>query len=54
LGLEISKPNVSDINSSTNIDTRVMEVRIRLNPESSRIVAAMTNLNVDVSIGLEQ
>ncbi|MFN6560549.1 MAG: ABC exporter membrane fusion protein [Nostoc sp. ChiSLP01] len=54
LGLEIGKANVSDIGSSTNIDARVVEVRIALNQESSRIVATMTNLNVDVSIGLEE
>jgi HlyD family secretion protein len=53
IGLEIGNRNVLDTDSTTNIDTRVVEAKIVLNQESSRLVAGMTNLKVDVSINTE-
>jgi HlyD family secretion protein len=53
VGLEIGNRNVLDTDSTTNIDARVVEVKINLNQESSLVVAGLTNLKVDVSIGLK-
>lgn len=53
IGLEIGNRNVLDTDSTTNIDARVVEVKILLNQESSHIVAGMTNLKVDVAINIQ-
>lgn len=52
VGLEIGKRNVVDTDSTTNLDARVVEVKIHLDRENSHVVAGMTNLKVDVSIRL--
>lgn len=53
VGLEIGNRNVLDTDSTTNVDARVVEVKINLNQESSQVVVGLTNLKVDVSIGLK-
>ncbi|MEH1920857.1 ABC exporter membrane fusion protein [Nostoc sp.] len=54
IGLEIGKRDVLDTDSATDVDAHVIEVKIRLDRETSRVVAGMTNLKVDASIGLEE
>lgn len=50
VGLEINKKDVLDTDPAADIDARVVEVWIRLNPESSHQVASLTNLQVTVAI----
>lgn len=50
VGLEINKKDVLDTDPAADIDARVVEVWIRLDPESSEKVAALTNLQVTVAI----
>ncbi|MFN6464245.1 MAG: ABC exporter membrane fusion protein [Nostoc sp. DedVER02] len=54
VGLEIGKRDVLDTDAATDVDAHVVEVKILLNRENSRVVAGMTNLKVDVSIGLKE
>jgi HlyD family secretion protein len=51
LGLQIFKQDVLDTDPTAAADARVVEVRIRLDPDSSRRVANLTNLEVTVQIG---
>jgi HlyD family secretion protein len=48
VGLRIGKNDVLNTDPAANTDVRVVEVRIRL--EESRLVAGLTNLQVDVAI----
>jgi HlyD family secretion protein len=48
VGLRIGKNDVLNTDPAANTDVRVVEVRIRLN--ESRLVAGLTNLQVDVAI----
>jgi HlyD family secretion protein len=48
VGLSIDKNDVLDIDPAADTDTRVVEVKIRLH--NSRLVAGLTNLQVDVAI----
>ncbi len=50
LGLEINKKDVLDTDPAADIDARVVEVWIRLDPDSSQKVASLTNLQVTVAI----
>jgi HlyD family secretion protein len=50
IGKQIGKKDVLNIDPAADTDARVVEVRIRLNPESSKKVAALTNLQVEVKI----
>ncbi|MEN9278889.1 MAG: efflux RND transporter periplasmic adaptor subunit, partial [Thermostichus sp. DG_1_5_bins_95] len=53
IGLQIRKKDVLDTDPAADVDARVVEVRIRLDPESSARVAGLTNLQVDVAIDVE-
>ena len=50
IGLQIGKQEVFSTNPTFDIDTRVVEVKIRLNSEDSQKVSAMTNLRVETVI----
>ena len=50
IGLQIAKRDVLDTDPTTATDARVIEVRIRLDEESTRVAAGLTNLQVNVEI----
>jgi len=50
IGLKVSKQNVFSNQPGENLDSRVVEVKIHLNPEGSKQVAGLTNLQVMVAI----
>jgi HlyD family secretion protein len=52
IGLQVKKQNVINTDPSANIDSRVVEVRVRLDADSSKKVAGLTNLQVKVQIEL--
>ena len=52
IGLQVKKQNVINTDPSANIDNRVVEVRIRLDPTSSQKVTGLTNLQVKVAINI--
>ena len=52
IGLEVQRQEVINTDPAANIDTRVIEVRVRLNEGSSQKVAGLTNLLVKVVIDL--
>ena len=51
IGVQIYKNDVLDVDPASDTDTRVVEVRILL--DDSKAAAALTHLQVDVTIGLE-
>ena len=53
IGLEIGKKDVLDTDPAADIDSRVVEVKIRLEPEDSKKVAELTNMQVEVEILLQ-
>lgn len=53
IGLLISKKDVLNTDPAADIDARVVEVKIRLNPESSKRVTGLTNSKVKVAINLQ-
>ncbi len=52
IGLEIERQDVVNTDPTTNIDARVVEVKIKLDEESSQKVAGFTNLQVNTRIEL--
>lgn len=52
IGLEVLRQKVINTDPSADVDARVVEVRVRLNEASSQQVAALTNLQVKVTIAL--
>ena len=52
IGLQVKKQNVINADPSANIDNRVIEVRIRLDANSSQKVAGFTNLQIEVAISI--
>ncbi|MEO0011960.1 MAG: hypothetical protein RLZZ535_349 [Cyanobacteriota bacterium] len=52
IGLEVERQEVVNTDPTANIDAKVVEVKVRLDPESSKKVAGLTNLLVDVQIAL--
>lgn len=52
IGLQVERQQVINTDPSDNIDSRVVEVRIALDPESSDRVASLTNLQVTAEIQL--
>ncbi len=50
IGLQVGKKDVLDTDPQADIDVRVVEVEIRLNPADSRTVAGFTNAKVLVEI----
>ncbi len=53
IGLQVSRQNVFSNQPGENLDRRVVEVKIRLNPKDSRQVAGLTNLQVQAAILLQ-
>lgn len=51
IGLQIAKNDVLDDDPAANADARVVEVRVRV--DQSDVVAALTNLQVDVAIDIQ-
>jgi HlyD family secretion protein len=54
IGRIVQRQNVINTDPTANIDARIVEVRVQLDPESSQKVVNLTNLQVEVSIQLEQ
>jgi len=52
IGLQVSQQEVFSNQPGENLDRKVVEVRIYLNPEDSKRVADLTNLQVQVAIQL--
>ncbi|MBH8562828.1 ABC exporter membrane fusion protein [Nostoc sp. CENA67] len=52
IGLQVNRQNVFSNQPGENLDSRVVEVKIRLNPEDSKRVAGLTNLQVQTAIDL--
>lgn len=52
IGLQVDKKDVLDTDPAADVDARVVEVKIRLNPEGSRQVAGLTRLQVKVAINI--
>ncbi|MDJ0573364.1 MAG: ABC exporter membrane fusion protein [Pleurocapsa sp. MO_192.B19] len=52
IGLEIQRQEVINTDPAANIDAKVVEVRVRLDEESSQKVSGLTNLLVNVEITL--
>jgi HlyD family secretion protein len=52
IGLEVERQEVVNTDPTANIDAKVVEVKVKLDPESSKRVAGLTNLLVDVRIDL--
>ncbi|AFY31329.1 ABC exporter membrane fusion protein [Calothrix sp. PCC 7507] len=52
VGLQVNRQNVFSNQPGENLDSRVVEVKIRLNPEDSKQVAGLTNLQVQTAIEL--
>ena len=52
IGLEIQRQEVINTDPTANIDAKVVEVRVRLDEESSQKVAGLTNLLINVKITL--
>jgi len=52
IGKQIGKKDVLNTDPAADTDARVIEVRIRLAPESSKKVATLTNLQVEVKIDI--
>lgn len=52
IGLQVNRQNVFASEPGENLDQRVIEVKIRLNPEDSQQVSGLTNLQVQTAIEL--
>ena len=52
IGLEVERQEVVNTDPTANIDAKVVEVKVNLDPESSQKVAGLTNLLVEVKINL--
>ncbi len=52
IGLQVNKQNVFSNQPGENLDRRVVEVKIHLNPEDSTRVGSLTNLQVQTAIEL--
>ncbi len=52
IGLQVNRQNVFANQPGENLDRRVVEVKIRINPEDNPRVSGLTNLQVQTSIDL--
>jgi HlyD family secretion protein len=52
IGLQVNRQNVFSNQPGENLDSRVIEVKIRLDPEDSKRVGGLTNLQVQTAIEL--
>jgi HlyD family secretion protein len=50
VGLRVKKQSALDIDPTTNIDARIIEVRVKLDETSSQKAESLTNLQVKVTI----
>lgn len=50
IGLQVNRQNVFSNQPGENLDSRVIDVKIRLHPEDSKKVAGLTNLQVQTAI----
>ncbi|MGQ4647798.1 HlyD family efflux transporter periplasmic adaptor subunit [Lyngbya aestuarii] len=50
IGLQVNKQEIFSTNPMANTDNKIVKVKIRLDPEASKQVAALTNLQVEVVI----
>ncbi len=50
IGLQVNRQNVFSNQPGENLDRRIIEVKIRLNPEDSKQVTGLTNLQVQTAI----
>ncbi|MGB5769142.1 MAG: ABC exporter membrane fusion protein [Crocosphaera sp.] len=50
IGLQVDRQRVMGTDATADVDARVVEVKVRLNPEDSQQVAQLTNLQVNVII----
>jgi len=50
IGLQVSRQRIFDVNPLADMDRKVVEVRVRLDPQASRRVSGLTNLQVQVVI----
>jgi HlyD family secretion protein len=46
IGVQVKRQNVVNSDTSANIDARIVEVRVQLDPDSAQKVAGLTNLQV--------
>ena len=53
VGLQIKKQDILESDPAADKDARVVEVKVRLDPEDSKKVAGLTNLQVRVKIDLD-
>lgn len=53
IGIKIGKKDVFSSDPAANVDARVVEVEVTLNPESSQVVQGLTNAQVLVKINLD-
>ncbi|QIR41390.1 ABC exporter membrane fusion protein [Tolypothrix sp. PCC 7910] len=54
IGLQVRRQNVINTDPASNIDSRVIEVHVRLEPDSSQKAAKFTNMQVKVVIQLSK
>ena len=52
IGLQVKRQNVFGDQPGENLDSRIVEVKIHLNPEDSKRVSGLTNLQVQTTIKL--
>jgi HlyD family secretion protein len=52
IGWKIGKRDILDTDPTADVDVRVVEVKIRLDPEDSEKVSRLTNSRVEVKIGI--
>jgi HlyD family secretion protein len=52
IGLQVKRQNVFSDQPGENLDSRIVEVKIHLNPEDSKRVSGLTNLQVQTTIKL--
>ena len=52
IGLQVNRQNVFSDQPGENLDSRIVEVKIRLTPEDSKKVSRLTNLQVQTAIKL--
>ncbi|MEO0969063.1 MAG: ABC exporter membrane fusion protein [Cyanobacteria bacterium J06639_18] len=52
IGLQVNRQNVFSNQPGENLDRRVVDVKIRLNPEDSQRASGLTNLQVETAIQL--
>jgi HlyD family secretion protein len=53
IGRSVSRQNTFSNQPGENLDQRIVKVRIRINPEDSKNITGLTNLQVQVAIAME-